>query len=62
MLPEQKQAEEDDETFLRHLILCEEDRLRLFPTTKRAGGYRWFRSVNVIPLEQARGKRARESK
>ncbi len=43
--------EEDDDRLLRRLILCEEDRRRLFPTTTWAGGYRWFKSANIIDLE-----------
>ena len=52
--------EEDDELFLRRLILCEEDRRRLFPTTTWAGSYRWFRSPNVIDLEAYRSTRSFE--
>jgi hypothetical protein len=45
----------EDETFLRRLVLPEEDRRRLYPASRPwTGGYRWFRSPNVIPLEQAR--------
>ena len=43
--------EEDDDRLLQRLILCEEDRRRLFPTTTWAGGYRWFKSPNIIDLE-----------
>jgi hypothetical protein len=46
--------EEDDEAFLRSLVLPEEDRLRRYPTMKWSGGYRWFRSPNVIPIEKYR--------
>ena len=49
--------EEEDELFLRRLILCEEDRRRLFPTTTWAGSYRWFCSPNVIDLEAYRNTR-----
>lgn len=46
---------EDEDTFWRRLILPEEDHLRMGkPWT---GGYRWFRSPNVVPLEQWRKKR-----
>jgi hypothetical protein len=46
-----------DEAFLRQLVLPEEDRLRLYPTVRWTGGFRWFRSPNVIPIEQwRRGK------
>jgi hypothetical protein len=50
--------DEDDDAFLQRLILPEEERHRLFPTTTWAGGYRWFRSPNVICLEKARKLRA----
>ena len=41
-----------DEAFLRQLVLPEEDRLRLYPTVQWTGGFRWFRSPNVVPIEQ----------
>jgi hypothetical protein len=47
--------EEEDETFLRRLIPPEED--RHWTTVPWSGGYRWFKSPNVIPLEQWRAKR-----
>jgi hypothetical protein len=50
--------EEDDDVFLRRLIRCEEDRRRLFPAMTSTGGYRWFRSTNVIDLEVYRSRRA----
>ena len=38
-----------------HLITrCEEDRRRLHPGVAWNGGYRWFRSPNVIPFEKFR--------
>jgi hypothetical protein len=49
--------EEEDEAFLRRLIRPEEDRRRT--TVPWFGGYRWFRSPNVVPLEQWRDKRDR---
>jgi hypothetical protein len=45
--------EDSDETFLRHVTFPEEDR-HLYTTTPWQGGYRWFRSPNVIPIEQWR--------
>jgi hypothetical protein len=51
-------GEEDDDLLLRRLIPCEEDRRRLFPAMKYTGGYRWFRSPNVIDLEARRKARA----
>lgn len=38
-------------------MLSEEDRLRLFPATARPGGYRWFRSENIVILEHLRRPR-----
>src|SRR6516225_10329045 len=40
------------EAFLRTVVPSEEDRRRY--TTAPAAGYRWFRSANVIPIEQWR--------
>lgn len=45
---------EADETFMRKVTWCEEDRRYLHPTVRWNGGYRWFRSPNVIPLEKYR--------
>ena len=49
---------EDDEALLRSLIRPEEDRRRLHPELPWLGGYRWFRSANVIPMERYRERRA----
>jgi hypothetical protein len=49
--------EDDDDLFLRRLIPCEEDRRELFPTMAWTGGYRWFRSTNVIDLDAYRSRR-----
>jgi hypothetical protein len=51
---------DEDEAFLQQLVLSEEDRQRRHPTTKWTGGYRWFRSDNVIRLECYRDKAAME--
>jgi len=48
------QEDDEDETLLRRLVLPEEERLRRYPTSGRAGGYRWFRSPNIIRLEEYR--------
>ena len=49
--------EEDNETFLRRFCICEEDRLaRTGEMHTGLNGPRWFRSENVIPLEQARAR------
>jgi hypothetical protein len=53
---EAKQDEDaEDENFLRRLVLPEEDRARY--GIPWSGGYRWFRSPNVIPLERGRPRR-----
>jgi hypothetical protein len=43
----------DEETFLRHLVPPEEDR-SLYRMPPWTGGFRWFRSPNVVCLEKAR--------
>jgi hypothetical protein len=48
--------DEDEEAFLRSITFPEEDRRR-FTTAPWKGEYRWFRSPNVVPLEQHRRKR-----
>ena len=50
--------DEADEAFLQTLIRPEEDRLHLHPELPWRGGYRWFRSANVIPMERYRERRA----
>ena len=50
----QRRVEDEDEEFFRRFVLCEEDRLKRHPTTVWTGGYRWFRSGNVIPIERYR--------
>jgi hypothetical protein len=52
MLP--SRTEDEDEELFRKFALCEEERLKRYPTTVWTGGYRWFRSPNVIPLERYR--------
>jgi hypothetical protein len=53
---EAKQDEDaEDENFLRSLVLPEEDRRQY--GIPWAGGYRWFRSPNVIPLERELSRR-----
>jgi hypothetical protein len=42
--------EEEDEDFLRKLVLPQEDCMRL--GVAWTGGWRWFRSSNVVCLEQ----------
>jgi hypothetical protein len=52
-------VENEDEAFLRRIIFPEEDR-HLFTTTPWLGGFRWFRSPNVIPIEQWRQRHERK--
>jgi len=40
----------NDESFLRSVVFAEEDR-HVFTTAPWHGGFRWFRSVNVVPIE-----------
>ena len=44
----------DEGEFWRRLVLPQEDRLRLFSDKAWKGGYRWFRSENVICIEHFR--------
>ena len=46
----------DDEVFMRTVIFPEEDR-RLFTTAVWDGGFRWFRSPNVVCLQHYRASR-----
>ena len=46
----EKVEDEQDEIFIRSLVWPEEDRLRM-TGTKWAGGYRYFRSPNVVCIE-----------
>jgi hypothetical protein len=48
-------ARDDDEAFFRRLVLPEEDRRRL-TNAPWAGGFRWFRSPNVVDLLVYRAK------
>jgi hypothetical protein len=43
----------DDEAYRRQLTFAEEDRHR-FTTAAWSGGYRWFRSPNITPIEYYR--------
>ena len=42
------------EAFYRKRILSVEDRKRLLGDVEWRGGYRWFRSPNVVPIEHYR--------
>jgi hypothetical protein len=48
---------EDEHAYARQLALPEEDRVRYTPA-KWEGGYRWFRSPNVVCLEKYRRLKA----
>jgi hypothetical protein len=45
--------DEDDDVFMRRITYCEEER-RLHTSAPWPGGYRWFRSPNVVPIERWR--------
>jgi hypothetical protein len=51
---------DEQHAFAREVILPEEDRRLLFPTIPWTGGYRWFRSPNVVCLEKYRRLRRHE--
>jgi hypothetical protein len=44
---------DDEHSFARSITLPEEDRTR-YTAARWEGGYRWFRSPNVVCLEKAR--------
>jgi hypothetical protein len=44
------------EAFLRSITPPEEERRR-YTSAPWSGGFRWFRSANVIPIEQRRRRR-----
>jgi hypothetical protein len=45
---------EREHKFWQSLVLCEEDRWKVPHKAPWQGGYRWFRSPNIVPLEQWR--------
>ena len=45
-------TDEEDEQFMRSLVFPEEDRAKYMPRVKWDGGYRWFRSPNVVCIER----------
>ena len=49
----ERQYSQEDETAFRALVFPEEDRSR-FTSAPWDGGYRWFRSANVVPFERYR--------
>jgi hypothetical protein len=50
------ESKDPDEDFLRTYTWPEEDR-HLFTTAPWDGGFRWFRSENVIPIERYRARK-----
>jgi hypothetical protein len=48
---------DEEHAFARQLTMPEEDRAR-YTSEKWGGGYRWFRSPNVVCLEKARRLKA----
>jgi hypothetical protein len=59
MIPTPMETEDWDDDSWHRLVICEEDRLARDGALARPGaiGFRWFRSPNVVPIEQARGYR-----
>jgi hypothetical protein len=51
---------EDEDAFWRKLVLPQEDRMRLGIPWQ--GGYRWFKSTNVVPIEQGRKRKESPSR
>lgn len=51
--PVSRNSDPADEAFLRVLTFPEEDRIQ-WTTAPWRGGFRWFRSPNVVPLEKWR--------
>ena len=60
MLTKPTDDDNDDEAFLRSLVLSEEDCRRRHPEVTWVGGCRWFRSPNVVPLERYRESGSRK--
>lgn len=56
--PESDDEDEDDVSFSRRYCIYEEDRLaQTGKMSTGLNGRRWFRSENIIPIEQARARR-----
>jgi hypothetical protein len=47
-----KEDDEDGEAFMRSITWCQEDLMTRHPGVPWNGGYRWFKSPNIIPLER----------
>jgi hypothetical protein len=60
--PEMTDEEEDNESFLRRFSICEEERLaRTGEMHTGLNGPRWFRSSNIVPIEQVRARRQNQN-
>jgi len=55
MMELETDSDDVDEMLLRRLIYPEEDR-HLHTSLPWTGGYRWFRSINVVCLEHYRSE------
>jgi hypothetical protein len=53
---DRKVGDDIDHAWKRQFVIPEEDRAS-YTTMKWNGGFRWFRSPNVVCLEHYRGKR-----
>ena len=51
---------ESEHALERRFLLPVEDQLRLMPGAPWQGGYRWFRSANIICLEKIRLLKSRQ--
>jgi hypothetical protein len=50
-----KADNDDDDEFMRSITWCQEDLRRLYPhLVGKDGGFRWFRSGDVVPIEKYR--------
>jgi hypothetical protein len=47
-----------DEAFMRKIVFPEEE-LRSLTSVSWNGGFRWFRSANVVPIERARQRKSK---
>jgi hypothetical protein len=60
MMDSKRSKQEETEAFLRQWTIPEEDRAR-YTTAKWNGEFRWFKSPNVVCLEQYRRRRRQQS-
>ena len=54
-------GEDKEDTFLQSLSWPEEDR-HLYTSAPYDGGYRWFRSPNIYPIERYRNRPAKDDR